>query len=379
MRIGFVFYDAGGGHRAAAAALCTVIQQQRRPWELKCWNLQEILDPLDPSRKLLGLPLQELYNLILKKNLTLGAGYLLRVLHALIRIYHRPAVRLLKAHFQQERPDLVVSLIPHFNRALFEALKQANPRVPFVTILTDFADHPPHFWIEQQPQYFVCGSEHAIRQAAALGHPQEVLYQVSGMILHPRFYEPTCLDRRAERRRLGLAPDTPTALVLFGGAGSRVMHRVTRSLDRSGLDVQLILLCGHDGQLARQLKSLRTRIPLLVEGFTNDVPYFMRLADFFIGKPGPGSISEALAMKLPVVVASNAWTLPHERFNAAWVQEKQVGLVVRSFARISEAVARLIEPENYRRFRANAAATNNRAVFEVPEILAEILERGAVA
>ena len=60
------------------------------------------------------------------------------------------------------------------------------------------------------------------------------------------------------------------------------------------------------------------RMPMHVEGFTREVPYFMGLADFFIGKPGPGSISEALAMRLPVIVERNAWTLAHERYNADW-------------------------------------------------------------
>ena len=30
-----------------------------------------------------------------------------------------------------------------------------------------------------------------------------------------------------------------------------------------------------------------------VVGFTSEIPYYMVLSDFFIGKPGPGSISEA--------------------------------------------------------------------------------------
>ena len=55
----------------------------------------------------------------------------------------------------------------------------------------------------------------------------------------------------------------------------------------------------------------------------------MLLSDFFIGKPGPGSVSEAVAMRLPVIVERNAWTLPQERYNAEWVLEKQLGLVVR--------------------------------------------------
>jgi hypothetical protein len=76
---------------------------------------------------------------------------------------------------------------------------------------------------------------------------------------------------------------------------------------------------------------METRNPMLVEGFTSEIPYYMALSDFFIGKPGPGSISEALAMKLPVIVERNSWTMPQERYNAEWVLEKQVGIVLHSF------------------------------------------------
>jgi 1,2-diacylglycerol 3-beta-galactosyltransferase len=114
---------------------------------------------------------------------------------------------------------------------------------------------------------------------------------------------------------------------------------------------------------------------MYVEGFTTEVPYYMHLSDFFIGKPGPGSISEALAMKLPVIVERNARTLPQERYNAAWVLEKQVGLVVGNFRQITQAVGELIDPANFARYRSNAAAMNNRAVFEIPGMLREIVRK----
>jgi 1,2-diacylglycerol 3-beta-galactosyltransferase len=101
----------------------------------------------------------------------------------------------------------------------------------------------------------------------------------------------------------------------------------------------------------------------------------MHLSDFFIGKPGPGSISEALTMGLPVIVQSNAWTLPQERYNTIWVREHQAGVVIHSFREVVEAVAQLIEPETLARSRANAVALRNRAVFEIPEILERILAR----
>jgi 1,2-diacylglycerol 3-beta-galactosyltransferase len=295
-------------------------------------------------------------------------------MHGVIRLYHRPTVRLLERFWRGDQPDLVVSLVPNFNRAMGESLRRALPAVPYVTVLTDFADYPPHFWIERQPQYFVCGTERAAAQARAMGHDNAHIFRASGMILAPKFYEAVDLDRRAERQKLGLDPDLPTGLVLFGGHGSHVMLDIARRLDVSGLRLQLILICGRNEALAKRLRELPRRIPMFVEGFTTEVPHYMRLSDFFIGKPGPGSISEALAMRLPALVERNSWTLPQERYNADWIVEQQAGLVLRSFRFIVQAVAELLQPENYKRFRANAATLQNRAVFEIPDILEKILK-----
>jgi len=375
-KLDFVFFDAGGGHRAAATALCLLIARQNRPWEVRLVNLQELLDPLDLARKWFGTRLQDVYNLFLKKRWTLGSPQLLRLLQAIIRLYHRQEVDLLERYWQTRKPDLVVSFVPHFNRALCESLSRACPGTPFVTVLTDLADYPPHFWIERQRQYLVCGTDKAVAQALALGHTRERVFRVSGMILHPRFYEPIAVEREAERRKLGLDPSLPTGLLLFGGQGSPVMADIVRRLDRSGLDLQLVAICGHNDRLRRRLAAMKTRFPLCVEGFTNQVPYYMHLSDFFIGKPGPGSISEALAMKLPVIVERNAWTLPQERYNADWILEHGVGIVVPTFRRITRAVTELLQPGRLAALRARAAALNNRAVFELPEILARILAAG---
>ena len=374
-KIDFIFFDAGGGHRSAANALRLVIEQQQRPWEIRLVNLQELLDPLDVFRKLTGLRLQDIYNLLLKKGWTLGSPQLTRGMHLVIRLYHRKQVRLLESFWRQSRPDMVVSLVPNFNRALRESLGRALPETPFVTILTDLADYPPHFWMERQQQFLICGSERAVEQARELGHSDDRIFRTSGMILDPRFYEPITIDQRAERQRLGFHPDRATGLVLFGGQGSRVMLEIAQRLDHSGLPLQLIFICGRNQKLYRALSRGKHRLRRLVEGFTTEVPYYMHLSDFFIGKPGPGSLSEALAMKLPVIVQRNAWTLPQERYNAEWVIEKQVGLVVRNFRNIAAAVRSLLAPANFARCRAHAAALNNRAVFEIPDILEQILRR----
>jgi UDP-N-acetylglucosamine:LPS N-acetylglucosamine transferase len=374
-RIEFGFFDAGGGHRAAATALQMAIQAQQRPWEVQLTNLQELMDPLDIAKKYAGIRIQDIYNTMLRRGWTLGSPQLLKVLQATVRLYHRPTLRLLKAHFNESQPDMLISFVPHFNRAMGESFRLAFPHRPFVTILTDLADYPPHFWIERQKQYLICGSDRAVEQARSMGHSDDCIFRASGMILHPRFYDPPVEDRVTGRARLGLRPDLPTGMVLFGGHGSAAMLEIAERLDRSNLDVQLIFVCGKNEKLAGALRARKSRLPCFVEGFTTRVNEYMHLADFFIGKPGPGSVSEALAMHLPVIVECNAWTLPQERYNAAWVVEKQVGLVLRSFAKIDAAVAQLVEPTALARLKANAAALQNRAVFEIPEILEKIFAR----
>jgi len=367
-KLDFVYFNAGGGHRAAANALKTVIEQQARPWEIRLVNLQDVLKPLDVFRKYTGINMEDVYNLLLKKGWTLGTPQLTVAMHGLIRLYHRGQVRMLKKFWSEGERDLVVSLIPNFNRAL----RQSLPDTPLVTIMTDLADYPPHFWIEQQRQYLICGTDKAVEQAKALDHAAEGIFQTSGMILRPNFYEPVMADPSAERKKLGLDPDLTTGLVLFGGEGSNVMLDIAR---RVTAGAQFIFICGKNRKLAERIRRLPTQFPKHVEGFTSEIPYYMHISDFFIGKPGPGSISEALAMRLPIIVERNAWTLPQERYNTEWIREKQVGLVVKSFRDIDAELKELLEPVNYARFRANAAAIKNRAVFEIPEILDSIMQR----
>ncbi len=373
----FIFFDAGGGHRAAATALKMISEQQARPWQPRLVHLQDILAPVDVFKKVLRIDLQEIYNQMLRRGWTLGSEQGLRFMQAIIRLYHGSEVRLMREWWQFRSqtppPDAVVSVVPNFNRAIYEGLQAARPGTPYVTILTDLADFPPAFWIERQPQYFICGTDRAYRQALEFGHPPDRLFRTSGMILHPRFYEPLDVDVPGQRAALGLDPSLPTGLVLFGGYGTGVMRDILDRLDRSSLDVQLILIAGRNEKLRRELETRSTRIRKHVVGFTTEVPRWMRLSDFFIGKPGPGSLSEAVHMGLPAITVRNAWTLPQERFNADWLSEQGLGLVLRNFSGIDRAVGRLLSGNELASMKSAAARIRNRAIFEIPDILESIL------
>lgn len=363
--IDLVYFNAGGGHRASALALQSALERHHRAWQVRLVNLFEVLDPQDRFRKMTGSAPEDWYNQRLARGWTIGMAQELKILQGLIRLGHTTLMKPLQQHWLRTEPDLVVSLVPNFNRVMFESLASTLPGVPYATVLTDLADIPPHFWIERgQRQHFICGSARAVAQAQSLGHAPERVHATSGMIIRPEFYAAPTPDRASEMRRLGLDPRRPTALVLFGGHGSRAMLGIAKRL---GPTTQLILVCGHNKRLAAQLQALPVGAPRLVLGFASDIPRYMQLADFFIGKPGPGSISEAVQQGLPVIVVDNAWTMPQERYNAQWVTEHRLGIVQRSFSTIDRAVVELLERLD--EFRASVRRVNNRALFEIPDIL----------
>ena len=373
-KVHVVFHDGGGGHRNAAVALQTVISEQQRDWQIELIQFQDLTDRLDVLRKFTGIRIQQQYNILLQSGWTLGSTYLLRLLQATIRIFHGPLVNLLERFWREKPADLLISVIPHFNRQICESWTKVYPGRPFVTIITDLADFPPRFWIEPiSDQYVIAGTEKAAAQARSMEHDDAHIFLTSGMILRPDFYLEDSSDPAELRRGMALRPDLPTAIVLFGGHGSKVMYSITERLNAAGLPLQLILICGRNEELAARLRAHQWQMPVHVVSFTKEVHRLMRAADFLIGKPGPGSVAEAMVRKLPVLIECNAWTLPQERYNAEWVKEKGVGIVLKSFEDVAEGVRRMLDPAALAAFRRNVAAQENHAVFEIPEILAKLL------
>lgn len=369
-KVYLMVYDAGAGHRNTANALQKVIEKRRLPWEIHI---------VEAFKEIIGTSAsQDFYNnFVLQKTWAkfINEPLLVPSFKLQIRLRHSAWLARCKRYWQQHKPDMVVSVMPYINRVLYESLQAASPGVPFVTFITDHADCPPHFWIEPQEQFLICPTSRAVEQAENFGYTNDRIFRTSGVIIQPRFYEPVSVDRSIERKRLGLDPDLPTGLITFGSQGSNVMLEIADCLEKSQLNLQLIFICGRNEELATTLRRQQSRLPRFVETFTSEIPYYMHLSDFFVGKSGSVGVSEAVAMNLPVITACNALSLFQERPSAMWIADNEIGIVVRNFRDINSAVAKLIQPKTLARYRANAAAINNKAVFEVVDILSRILER----
>ncbi len=368
--------DAGGGHRAAARALVAAAEEKGAPFRFQVESFQEILLPLDLLRRATGVSLEDAYNLILRRRANALMVPLLRLMHAGIRLRRGALVRTLRDWLRRNpRPEAVVSVFPNFNGVIRDALREAFPGVPLVVVLTDYADFPPRFWIEPGLDRVVVGTPEAAEQARTLGIQAERVTQVSGMILHPRFYGAAEPGRRERvRGELGIGPLEFTASLLFGGKGSPEMVPLAEAMLRENEALRVIAICGDNPSLFERLAPLEARSGgrLLRYGYTDKVAELLAASDILVSKPGPGSLAEAFHQRVPVVVTRNIHTIPQERFNTELVARSGVGVVVSSWREIPAAVARLArEPERLRAMRASLEALPpNRAVYEVLDVVA---------
>jgi hypothetical protein len=148
---------------------------------------------------------------------------------------------------------MVVSLVPNFNRAMYEALAQGLPKRS-VSDRPDGLRRLAAAFLDRAATGAALDLRHAraVAQARAAGYEEKHIHATSGMIIRPDFYREFHVDRRAERCACSSIRIAPTGIVMFGGHGSRAMRGIARRLD----DTQLILICGHNAALADELRAM---------------------------------------------------------------------------------------------------------------------------
>ena len=372
--------DAGGGHRASANALVAAAEEQQRPWRFRVVNVQDLLAPLDLWRRVTGKPIEATYNEWIRSDHTRFLVPMLRFMQWLIRRMRRQLGGLVARELRARPAALVMSLMPNFNAVLRDAVREALPGTSFFVLLTDYADFPPHFWMEPGLDRVLVGSDHAAEQALAVGLPAEAIARTSGMVMHPRFYAGGGPAARATARaELGIPADAFAVMELFGGKGSTEMRPLTEALLTSLPDAHVIAVCGDNPALVESMAPLAAvsggRLHAL--GFSKRIADYLSASDLLVTKPGPGSLAEAFQQRVPVVVTSHARTIPQERWNAELVRSLDLGRVVGSVEELPAAVLALRhDAAAWGQVQANLRALPpNRAVYEVLDLVAAELRR----
>ena len=206
------------------------------------------------------------------------------------------------------------------------------------------------------------------------------MFSLSGLLIREAFLDALPADKIAARRLLGLTPERITICLLYGGGGSWRMQELALALRQSNPAIsdriQLIFLCGHNNGLRESLVQYSWTCPVLIEGFTRDVHRYLGSADIFVGKPGPGCVSEALACGLALLL-DRSTAMPQERSMLTWVRNEGLGLDFTSPRQFCDALETLCRVEamaklNPNRFRGPGS---NQAVKQIPAVIDQILNQ----
>jgi processive 1,2-diacylglycerol beta-glucosyltransferase len=212
-----------------------------------------------------------------------------------------------------------IIICTHFLPAeiLSHLIASGSVNCPVWVQVTDFDLH--RMWVHEHiAGYFAPNEEVAFRMCAQ-GIAADAIH-VTGIPIMPAFSQQ--LDRNICARELGIDPQVTTLLLMGGGAGRCSLHAIVERLLGFEGDFQLIALAGKNSAALTALQEIATRHPgrLVPLGYTDQIERLMACADLVVTKPGGLTVSECLAMGLPMIL--NAPIPGQEEHNANFLVEQ---------------------------------------------------------
>ncbi len=336
----FLMSDTGGGHRASANALAGALHRLHGD-SIRCRVVDLFTDfgawPLSRA--------SAYYRPLVDRHLWLWRAMawtsdqplLWQGLAAAARLWQAGGLR----RFAAEYPaDLYVSVHPLLNHTPFWALRRRFSHARFATVVTDL-ESAPRSWHNPAVDWLSASCPQVQAAAVRAGVPGERV-QLCGLPIRLDFGQAQP-ERAQARAALGLA-QRPTVLLLGGGEGMGALESIAAALASmlARCNGQLAVICGRNQALASRLASQAWPAPVRVAGYVDDMPLWMAAADLLVSKAGPGTIAEALACGLPMILSS--FVPGQESGNVRFVEENGVGVYRSDPAQIASVAAAWLEP-----------------------------------
>ena len=129
-----------------------------------------------------------------------------------------------------------------------------------------------------------------------------------------------------------------------GSMGYGNMAENVRKIDALDVDrdFQLIVVCGNNAEMKAEIDEIAktARHKMLVTGFVKTIPQMMDASDCIITKPGGLTTSEALAKRLPMIIAN---PIPgQEERNAEFLLNNGCALATSKTCPIDECIYQLL-------------------------------------
>ena len=282
-------------------------------------------------------------------------------------------------------PDLIVSVHPLCQLmplAIVEDINKDNEKlgkkkIRFVTIVTDLGD-AHSTWFERKVSKIFVPSAKVKEIATKCGLKDDQIIE-HGLPIRPCFWKRS-RSKQATRKALGLK-NVPTALLMGGGDGvgnlvdiaTDVINKLSNEANKR---TQVIVVTGHNKKMFRKLSETKwpDNVNVVIKGFCSNIHDYMTCSDCLVTKAGPGTIAEAMANGLPIILSSY---LPGQEFgNLAYVVDGGFGYHISNPKLIAIKVSKLFFEDHHvleaMSARAKELARPN-ATMEIAKDIANLL------
>src|SRR5919206_2788212 len=230
-------------------------------------------------------------------------------------------------------PLLIVSNHGLITTGLAEARHRYGLEVPVLTFATE-PFNISAYWGEPRADSVIVASENGRRRLIRFGVPAEKMTIIGRPVRQAFLNAP---GKAQARERLGLE-DRFTCLLSFGGEGvGRNPRGLIQTLLDSDIPLQVVAITGRNEALKKELKAPGTD-RLRVEGFVENLAEYLAASDVFVGKAGPSSVYEALAVGRPILASGYAGL--NELGVVRFIENKGLGRYVRTNTALAQEVWR---------------------------------------
>jgi len=286
------------GHHQACLALEGALRQVAKGVETRCINSFHYTNPI------LEQIINKTYMAVIKKRPEVW-GYLydnplvVKKSQRLKESIHKFNSNKMKKLIDDFKPVSIVCTQAFPCGMVADLKKTYGLSIPLFGVLTDYAPHS--YWIYDNVNAYVVPSLETGRKLIENGVSEEKIRPI-GIPVHPKFYKVCDRDRLMEKYSLN--KDKPVILIMGGGQGLGPIKNIVLSLDKSPLDIQLIVVAGTNKRLNRFLinKKKTLKKKLLLFAYTENIDELMEMATLVITKPGGLTTAEAMSKRLPMII-----------------------------------------------------------------------------
>lgn len=191
------------------------------------------------------------------------------------------------------QPDLIISTHPILVNVVSRLKANGKIDLPFIAVVTDYMAH--QFYVSNYVDAYIVASVYTKDTLVEKGISENKIFAY-GIPIRKEFRQPKKVTN-----------NKPFTLLIMGGSmGVPYMKQCLKKLINDHNDVRIIVVCGNNSKLRRELEdkylgSYQGK-EVIIYGFTSKIPELMDQSDILITKPGGLTISEAISKNIPMVI-----------------------------------------------------------------------------